>query len=165
MTMGTQEAAESRTESGDAEADTSGARRPRAVRTGALAAALALALCAGFVLYGILSDEDPKPRPKVPTAAVTYEVTGEGRADISYQGASENGTATTVSRAELPWRKTVRVPLGRTPLVGITLGEGGGRATCALAIRGRHVQSATATGAFGRASCSGTLPSPQPGEG
>jgi hypothetical protein len=63
-----------------------------------------------------------------------------------------------VKAASLPWHRTVEVPLGRSPVVSVVLGEKGGRARCALAIRGRHVQSATAVGEFGRATCSGELP-------
>ncbi|WP_324786220.1 hypothetical protein [Streptomyces sp. H51] len=48
--------------------------------------------------------------------------------------------------------------MGRDPLISIVLGDDGGTARCALAVRGRHVQSATATGNFGRATCSGSLP-------
>jgi hypothetical protein len=61
----------------------------------------------------------------------------------------------------LPWRQTVDVPLGKDPIVSIVLGEKGGQARCALAIRGQHVQSATASGRFGRATCTGTLPAPK----
>ncbi|MFF4209591.1 hypothetical protein ACFYZE_09620 [Streptomyces sp. NPDC001796] len=43
------------------------------------------------------------------------------------------------------------------PVVSVVLGEQGGQARCSLAIRGRHVQSATASGEFGRATCSGEL--------
>ncbi|MBC9712881.1 hypothetical protein H9Y04_09885 [Streptomyces sp. TRM66268-LWL] len=106
--------------------------------------------------------EKSDPPAKVPTAAVTYEVTGEGRVDITYQGASEKGTGESVTRAELPWRKEIRVPLGRTPVVSVVLGPDGGHAKCALAVKGRHVQSATAEGAYGRTSCTGVLPAPEP---
>ncbi|MGW3625207.1 hypothetical protein [Streptomyces sp. NPDC000880] len=34
----------------------------------------------------------------------------------------------------------------------------GGQASCTLAIRGKHVQLATASGSFGRATCTGVLP-------
>ncbi|WP_171118783.1 hypothetical protein [Streptomyces sp. Z423-1] len=89
---------------------------------------------------------------------MTYEVTGEGTADITYQARSASGEAVVVKAAALPWRKTVDVPLGKEPTVSIVLGEKGGQARCALTIRGRHVQSATATGTFGRATCAGSLP-------
>ncbi|MFD0427606.1 hypothetical protein ACFQ60_03615 [Streptomyces zhihengii] len=108
--------------------------------------------------YGLLDTEErPKPRA-VPTAEVTYEVTGEGPVEIAYLARSESGTATVVRDAELPWRTTVRVPLGQEPSVAITLGEKGGRAVCTLAVRGEHVQLATASGGYGRATCAGTLP-------
>lgn len=124
----------------------------------AIAAALLLA-CGGLVGYGVLDTEDePKAAPTVPTADVTYEVTGEGLVEISYLARGEDGAATVVRGAELPWRKTVQVPLGKAPTVAIVLGEKGGQAACTLAIRGQHVQRATAMGEFGRATCAGELP-------
>ncbi|MBC9728576.1 hypothetical protein H8R17_28390 [Streptomyces sp. TRM68367] len=125
-------------------------------------AGAALAACLGLVLYGVLDthDGDNKAEPKVPTAPVTYEVTGEGTADITYQGRSETGRAAVVKAASLPWRATVNVPLGQDPVVSIVLDAQGGQARCALAIRGQHVQSATAAGEFGRATCAGQLPRP-----
>ncbi|MEV5931614.1 hypothetical protein ACIQCD_22145 [Streptomyces sp. NPDC093250] len=55
-------------------------------------------------------------------------------------------------------KRTVRVPLGEAPTVAVVLGEKGGQAGCTLAIRGKHVQRATASGAYGRATCAGELP-------
>lgn len=49
----------------------------------------------------------------------------------------------------------MQVPLGKSPTVNITLDKQGGQASCALAIRGKHVQRATAIGKFGRATCTG----------
>ncbi|MYS50886.1 hypothetical protein GTW46_12590 [Streptomyces sp. SID6013] len=121
-------------------------------------AAVLLLACAGLVGYGLLDTED-EPKPSAtPAAAVTYEVTGDGTAEISYLGPDEDGRATVVRDAELPWKQTVQVPLGETPTVAVVLGEGGGQASCTLAIRGKHVQRATAMGEFGRATCTGELP-------
>ena len=127
----------------------------------AVAAALLLA-CGAFVTYGVLdSDDDPADKRAItPTAEVTYEVLGEGAADISYRGAGGD-KADVVKNVGLPWRKTVSVPLGTSPIVNVTLGEKGGTASCTLAVRGRHVQRATATGAFGRTTCSSELPAPE----
>ncbi|NYE39360.1 MmpS family transport accessory protein [Streptomyces fulvorobeus] len=125
----------------------------------AVAVALLLA-CGAFVTYGILdtgSDRAGK-ESAVPTAAVTYEVVGEGAADISYRGDGEDGRASVVNDAELPWKKTVDVPLGTSPVINVTLGEKGGEASCTLAVRGRHVQRATASGSFGRSTCTSELP-------
>ncbi|MFF3893895.1 hypothetical protein ACFYY3_12025 [Streptomyces sp. NPDC001812] len=131
-------------------------------RAGFLAAGAVLAVCLGLVLYGTLGttgDTEPE-RPKAPTAAVTYQVTGEGRVDVSYLARSEEGRATVEKDIALPWKKTVQVPLGRSPIIGIVLDGKGGQARCALAIRGAHVQSATASGTYGRATCAGELPAP-----
>ncbi|GAA3481306.1 hypothetical protein [Streptomyces yanii] len=129
-------------------------------RRGLVACAALVAACAGLVLYGVLDTEE-KPERHVPTASVTYEVDGEGTADLTYQARSDSGTAVEVNKVDLPWKKTVQVPLGKPPLVTITLDEKGGRASCRLAIRGKHVQTATAFGKFGRATCQGELAAPE----
>ncbi|MFE1073987.1 MmpS family transport accessory protein [Streptomyces sp. NPDC058783] len=128
-------------------------------RAGVLIAAVLLLACAGLVGYGLLDATEDEPKQSTtPTAAVTYEVTGDGAAEISYLGPDEDGRATVVRDAELPWKHTVQVPLGETPTVAVVLGEDGGQAACTLAIRGKHVQRATAIGEFGRATCTGELP-------
>nr|WTB30969.1 hypothetical protein OG781_17095 [Streptomyces sp. NBC_00830] len=133
-------------------------------RRGFVIAAAVVAACIGLVLYGAFNTEDkPKPRA-VPTAEVTYEVTGTGTAEISYLARSEAGDATVEKAVTLPWKKSVQVPLGKAPTIAIILDGKGGQAACTLAIRGKHVQRATAMGEFGRATCTGELP-PGDGEG
>jgi hypothetical protein len=161
-------AAERETASDDATPASS--RPPRSARpdrAGLIVAGAALAACGGLVLYGVLDTgrSDAPPQRRIPTASVTYEVTGTGTADITYQARSASGEAVVAKAAKLPWRKTVDVPLGQEPIVNILLDGKGGQARCALAIRGEHAQSATATGAFGRATCSGALPGPDAHEG
>lgn len=133
-------------------------------RRGIAVAAVLLLACAGLITYGVLDTGADKAGGKtaVPTAAVTYEVLGEGAADISYRGDGTDGRADVVKNAELPWKKTVNVPLGTSPIVNITLGEKGGEASCTLAVRGKHVQRSTASGAFGRSTCTAELPAPEP---
>ncbi|MER5307687.1 MmpS family transport accessory protein [Streptomyces sp. NPDC002773] len=131
----------------------------RSGRRGALlavAAAVVLLLCGGVVGYGVLADEEKPPPAAAETAEVTYEVSGNGTADISYLGGGDAGEAVVEQGVVLPWKKTVRAPKGKAPTVGVVLDAKGGQATCALAVRGRHVQRATATGTFGRATCTGT---------
>ncbi|MEU3687607.1 hypothetical protein [Streptomyces narbonensis] len=126
-------------------------------RRGLLAAGIVLLACLGLVGYGVLdTDEQPKPHA-VPTAEVTYEITGTGTVEISYLARSEDGTATVEKNVTLPWKKSVRAPLGKAPTVAVVLDGRGGQAACTLAIRGKHVQRATAMGEFGRATCSGEL--------
>ncbi|MCX5127065.1 hypothetical protein [Streptomyces sp. NBC_00347] len=115
-----------------------------------------------FVAYGVLdSDEEPAvERATASTAEVTYEVLGEGPVVISYRGTGGD-KEDVVADVGLPWKKTVSVPLGASPIVNVTLGEKGGTASCSLAVRGKHVQRATATGAFGRTTCTGELAAPE----
>lgn len=128
-------------------------------RAGLVIAAVLLLACGGLVGYGLLDTEDEPEPPATRTAAVTYEVTGDGPAEISYLGRDTDGAATVVRDAELPWKRTVQVPLGQAPTVAVVLGEKGGQAACTLAVRGKHLQSATAAGEFGRATCAaGQLP-------
>ncbi|MEU3429694.1 MmpS family transport accessory protein [Streptomyces gardneri] len=139
-------------------------RIDRSDRGGVAVAAVLLLVCGAFVTYGFLNteteDEAAGQRAATPTAEATYEVTyevlGEGAADVVYRGAGDE--AHVVTRVGLPWRKTVSVPLGAAPIVDVTLGEKGGTASCTLAVRGKHVQRATATGAFGRTTCGGEAP-------
>ncbi|MEV3992517.1 hypothetical protein AB0J57_26760 [Streptomyces sp. NPDC049837] len=127
-------------------------------RKGIAVGAVLLAACGGLVGYGVLDTEE-KPAPRaVPSAEVRYEVLGEGTADITYFGTGGSTRADVAKNARLPWTKTVSVPIGKAPIVSITLGEKGGRASCTLAIRGKQVQRATASGEFGRATCSAELP-------
>ncbi|WP_314618161.1 hypothetical protein [Streptomyces stackebrandtii] len=124
-------------------------------RRGLLVAGIVLLACLGLAGYGMLdTDEQPKPRV-APTVEVMYEVTGTGTAEISYAARSEDGMDTVEKDVTLPWRKSVRAPLGKAPTVAVVLDGKGGQAACTLAIRGKHVQRATATGEFGRATCSG----------
>ncbi|MFB6779702.1 hypothetical protein ACFCX0_20250 [Streptomyces sp. NPDC056352] len=64
----------------------------------------------------------------VAVVAVTYEALGKGSADISSRGA-DSDTADAVANVGLPWRKTVGVPLGASPIVNVTLGEKGRHGT------------------------------------
>lgn len=124
-------------------------------RRGLTIAAAVLLACGGLVGYGVLNTEEkPKPRA-VPTAEVTYEVTGTGTVDIEYLGEGDPGRATVEKAVTLPWKKTAAVPVGSAPRIGIVLDGKGGEAGCTLAIRGKHVQRATASGTYGRTTCSG----------
>ncbi|QES46167.1 hypothetical protein DEJ49_22830 [Streptomyces venezuelae] len=116
-------------------------------------------MCAGFVVYGFVGGDEPERRP-APTASVTYRVTGTGTgaADVSYVAEDAAGDADGGTRVELPWQKTVRVPLGKDPALSIRLGKQGGEVSCTLSVGGEHRQRATASGAYGRATCSAELP-------
>lgn len=119
-----------------------------------------IGLCAAFVIYGVVDEGEPERRRPVPTASVTYRVTGTGEAGVSYVAGGAKGAATVEAGVELPWRKTVRVPLGEDPAVSIRLGKEGGEASCALAIGGERRHRATAFGTYGRATCTADLPLP-----
>ncbi len=168
MPMTEQPAEPDETEIPDTAGDSPAVKERRIDRSGVAVAAALLLACGAFVAYGVLGSghkntgEGATATPTaVETHDVTYEVLGEGTADISYRGA-DGDKADVATQVGLPWRKTVSVPLGASPIVNVTLGEKGGTASCTLAVRGKHVQRATATGAFGRATCSGELAAPAP---
>ncbi|MFC7309207.1 hypothetical protein ACFQVC_33990 [Streptomyces monticola] len=92
----------------------------------AVLGALLLLGCTALA-YVFVSDDSAGERP-LPTAGVTYEVTGTGKADITYLARNAQGTATTESAVALPWKKSVRVPLGKEPVVRVRLGSDGGEA-------------------------------------
>jgi len=130
--------------------------RHRRTLTAALTAtALATAALLGYTLTR--DDDTPPEQRPVPTAPVTYTVEGQGTAQITY-AAQNTGPGITVQTATLPWRKSVRVPLGQTPTISFVLPGNGGQATCTLAIRGNLAQRSTATGPHGRATCSADIP-------
>ncbi|MFD9073409.1 hypothetical protein [Streptomyces lasiicapitis] len=136
----------------------------RVVTTGAVL----LVICAAFVVRGMFGDgnggntgggphSEDIARSRPPVAAVTYEITGTGSADISYLTRNERGRGgrpAVEAGVRLPWRKTVFVPAGERPVVSVRLDEGGGEARCALAVGGKHRHRDVTAGAFGRATCS-----------
>ncbi|WP_381802230.1 MmpS family transport accessory protein [Streptomyces niveus] len=136
----------------------SGARR----RT-LIGAVITLLLAAGGITYGVLTTSDEPETKPVPTAAVTYEVRGSGTVKIDFIAHGKHAKSLTLSGTELPWRMDVKVAVGTEPTVRIVLDGNGGDAGCALAVRGKHVQRSTATGAYGRATCSAPLPAAQNG--
>lgn len=151
------EPAEPTTEPTDAEKAEENGPEHRADRRSLAIAFVVLIACGGLIGYGILNTPEKPQSRAVPTAEVTYEVSGKGTAELSYLARSESGGATVEKGVTLPWRKTVQVPVGEAPSVNIVLDQEGGQASCTLAIRGKHVQRATAFGEYGRATCTGEL--------
>ncbi|MFJ2026710.1 hypothetical protein ACIODW_23305 [Streptomyces sp. NPDC087897] len=123
-----------------------------------IAVTVSLVLAAGAITYGVLaSPGEPQPKP-VPTAAVSYEVSGSSTVKIDFIAHGKQAKSLTLSGSDLPWRKSVDVALGTEPTVRIVLDGKGGDAGCTVAVRGKHVQRSTATGPYGRATCSAPLP-------
>ncbi|MEU3601267.1 hypothetical protein ABZ714_21490 [Streptomyces sp. NPDC006798] len=145
------------------EVTTESERGPRARwsrrRSGAIAGALALVCAAAaFGVYVSSGDDgsgDDPPAQAVPTVAVTYEVTGDGPAEITFRPAGGTAPATVVRDAALPWRTSIRLPVGTPPTVSVVLGDRGTTATCTVTVGGEHVQRAVAMGRYGRTTCGG----------
>ena len=120
--------------------------RRRPTLTGALLL-LVPALC--------LTSCSETPRPAKGTGldaphAVTLTVDGRGTADVNWSTSTGGKSA----HATLPWHTTVQAPTGRREVtLSLVLGQQGGQATCSIAIDGRRVNSSSALGKFGRATC------------
>lgn len=127
------------------------------LRTAALVtAALALAGCSGNSTGSPSTAGTAKPtaslgRPLTSAEAaphqVTFQVTGNGYANVTWIGGS-------AKHVRLPWRQAANSPLGADGLtLTVQLDQGGGSATCAIAVDGRRVASSLAQGAYGHATC------------
>ena len=137
-----------------------GTRRPRPELPALLAIAGVLGLCLALVLFGVLrGGGEDKAEPGVPTEPVTYEVTGEGTADLSYQGASEQGTAETVSGARLPWKKTVTLR-GIMPaaVIPVAADPEGSQVTCKIIYKGKVLEEQSAEGLVTAGGCTAESP-------
>lgn len=151
-------------ESQQAEADekpadeaTTASRVRRRKKLLAGAAGLVAAAVAATMLTLVLPEEKTAPTPY--TVAVTYKVTGDGKATITYNTGRTDAPGGREQLVELPWTKKVRVnPKSGLARVSLVLDEDGGKAQCAVAVRGHHRQRATAFGDFGRATCSTKVP-------
>jgi hypothetical protein len=105
---------------------------------------------------------DQKPAPY--TVLVAYQVTGDGTADITYldnlKDAQEQNTSYGHRRkARLPRHASAHVTPDSGPAtITVQLGAGGGHASCRTTVRGREIQMATASRAYGRAVCTADIP-------
>ncbi|MFR9676606.1 hypothetical protein [Streptomyces sp. TR06-5] len=122
------------------------------------AAALVAAAAAGTALtVGLSDDQEPADAPY--SVAVTYRVTGDGPATISWNGGDPDKPRRQRQSVELPWTKKLTVqPASGSARVSLTLGKDGGTAQCTVAVDGQHRQRATAFGDFGRATCAADVP-------
>ncbi|MGW8885280.1 hypothetical protein [Streptomyces sp. NPDC055749] len=148
---------DSPTEAAEQAEATTATAEPRRTLAWASGCVLAAALAVVTVLVWPGPDETPPPY----TVPVAYEVTGEGKADITYHAGVSGKKAASghESSAELPWHRTAAVtPKSGPATVTVQLGGQGGQATCTVLLRGREVQAATASGPYGRATCTAEIP-------
>jgi hypothetical protein len=129
-------------------------RHPKSL---AAAAILTAAGLIATVIALVLPGDKPAPAPY--TVAVTYKVTGEGRATVTYNTGHPDKPGGRAQLVKLPWTKELLVnPESGLARVSMVLGEDGGTAQCSIAVQGEHRQRATAVGNFGRATCSAKVP-------
>ncbi|MFE7330778.1 hypothetical protein ACFU8W_38725 [Streptomyces sp. NPDC057565] len=107
-----------------------------------------------------------KTRPSY-SVPIAYHVTGTGTADITYHAGLKTGSSKMAAfgheaTARLPWRAAARVtPASGPATVTVQLGAKGGHASCRVDLRGREVHMATASGPYGRATCTAEIPPKQ----
>ncbi|MFD4174816.1 hypothetical protein [Streptomyces anulatus] len=92
------------------------------------------------------------------TVRVRYEVTGTAEdVSIAYTTWRDGNMSTSqVSSQRLPWTKEVTTKgFVKGGSLSITLGRSGGKAVCSVTVDGGSPHTATASGAFATASCSG----------
>jgi len=88
---------------------------------------------------------------------VTYSVTGDGTADITYGTYANSAAGTSQATGQaLPWTKTFAASgLFNLYTVGATISTGT-TVTCSITVDGKVVSSRTATGQFANADCTDT---------
>lgn len=87
---------------------------------------------------------------------ITYTVTGDAKtADVDYSTFDQAGSVKSETGATVPWTKTVEATGLFVGAFTVTTGEDGGSVTCKVAVDGKDVKTATATGEFAVASCTG----------
>lgn len=109
------------------------------------------AACTAMV-GGAINKIDENAKTQV---AVTYSVTGQGKASITYDTSTDAGVSSeSANDARLPWSKDVTISgILKTPHVLATLGPDGGTVTCSISANGKVLKSATSSGPFATATC------------
>lgn len=87
---------------------------------------------------------------------IVYSVTGDAKtADVDYSTFDQAGSVKTETGATVPWTKTVEATGVVIGAFTVSTGEAGGTVTCKVVVDGQEVKTATASGEFALASCSG----------
>jgi hypothetical protein len=124
--------------------------------------AIVIFILAALWLASSDSDGEARSIPTpFPTEDVNYEVlyrvTGNGRlADVTYENRS--GNAEQVDDIEIPWQRGQRMEAGDFVYLSVQSGDNASRTiTCQIEVNGRVVESATSSGRYVIASCSGSV--------
>jgi Mycobacterium membrane protein len=88
---------------------------------------------------------------------ITYEVTGDAPAvDVDYTTYGDDVSSAQETGVPLPWSKEVTTDgLVKGGSLIVTTGEQGGSVTCRVLVDGEEAETATASGAFAVADCTG----------
>jgi MmpS family membrane protein len=124
---------------------------------GAVLSVLGLIVCVLWtVLFGAVANEVDKQADK--EQVVVYEVSGDAvGATVTYSTFSEGNSATSQETlTTLPWRKELTVKgLLSGGTLAVTTGQEGGSVACKITVDGVEKKSATGTGTYSSAQCSG----------
>jgi hypothetical protein len=103
------------------------------------------------------TDPTTEPTESAPAGAgvVTYEVTGDGPASITYLRGGNQGGSERVSNATLPWREEVRVEQKSfvVSLIATRSGPDRGTLTCRVLVDGKELVKRSTTGTFATVAC------------
>ncbi|MGW0998358.1 hypothetical protein ACWD5V_34820 [Streptomyces sp. NPDC002523] len=124
---------------------------------------------AALLAVGIAITWDGRDRATPPpySVPVAYHVTGTGTADITYHAGlgkhpDKKAPFGHEATARLPWDAAAHVtPADGPATVTVQLGAKGGHVSCRVDVRGREIQMATASGPYGRATCTADIPPKQ----
>ncbi|MEU8639575.1 MmpS family transport accessory protein [Amycolatopsis sp. NPDC048633] len=87
---------------------------------------------------------------------ITYSVTGDSKtADVDYSTFEPADSVKSETGAAVPWTKTVEATGLFIGAFTVTTGEDGGSVTCKVVVDGKEVKTATASGEYAVASCTG----------
>lgn len=87
---------------------------------------------------------------------IVYSVTGDAKtADIDYSTFEQSTSVHSETGAAVPWTKTVEATGIYVGAFTATTGEDGGTVTCKVVVDGKEVKTATASGEYAVASCTG----------
>jgi hypothetical protein len=124
---------------------------------GAILSVIGLVVCIAYAMFAaavvttVHNDQNT-------TASIGYDVTGDAKgATVTYSSFGANGASTNQETAStLPWHKDLQAKgLFSGGSLTVSAGADGGSVTCKVTVNGKESKTASASGPFATASCSG----------
>lgn len=124
---------------------------------GVVLSVLGLVVCVLYVaVFARVATEVDKQQNAV--ATVTYDVTGDSKdTTVIYSSYTGGNSASSQEKVnQLPWHKELQTKgFFKGGSLIVTTGADGGSVTCKVAVDGKEAKTATASGPFASASCTG----------